>query len=252
MSHYMLEVCVDSVDSALAAQKAGASRLELCSNLIIGGTTPPLSLIQLVNEAVTIPFHVLIRPRFGDFCYSPFEFESIKREIGIAKEHGASGVVIGILTHDGELDMERLKILIDLAKPLHITLHRAFDVCRDPFKAIEQAKSLGFDTILTSGQKQTCIQGMSHIKAFVNQAGGQIDILVGSGLNSNTIEQVLKGTGAKAFHLSGKKEKESPMLYRPEAINMGLPILSEYIIFETDWQEIKKVKDILDRIQIGS
>jgi copper homeostasis protein len=93
---------------------------------------------------------------------------------------------------------------------------------------------------------------MSHIKAFVNQAGSQIDILVGSGLNARTIEQVLKGTGAKAFHLSGKNEKESPMLYRPEAINMGLPILSEYIIFETDWQEIKKVKDILDSIQMGS
>ncbi|WP_070000375.1 copper homeostasis protein CutC [Cellulosilyticum sp. I15G10I2] len=250
MNKITLEVCVDSVESALAAQKGGATRLEVCSNLIIGGTTPTSSLIDLVNASVDIPLHVLIRPRFGDFCYTPFEFEYIKREIKVAKEHGAKGIVIGILTPNGDLDIERLKVLIDLAKPLHITLHRAFDVCKNPFEALEQVKSLGIDTILTSGQQQTCIQGASCIKELVNKAGNQVEILVGSGLNSSNIEEIVKTTHAKAYHLSGKKEKESPMLYRPQTVTMGLPILSEYTIWETDWLEIEKVKDIINRIHL--
>ncbi|MDF2596437.1 MAG: copper homeostasis protein CutC [Clostridia bacterium] len=246
MNECVLEVCVDSVESALAAQKGGATRLELCSNLIIGGTTPPVSLIDLVKKTVTLPIHILIRPRFGDFCYTPFEFECIKKEVILAKEHGAKGVVIGILKPDGCLDIERLKELISLAKPLHITLHRAFDVCLDPYEALEQAKALGIDTILTSGQEQTCTQGMECIKKLVLQAENQIEILVGSGLNSSNMREVMTKTHATAYHLSGKKEKESPMLYRPKTVSMGLPILSEYTLWETDWVEIKKVKEILN------
>lgn len=248
MNKNVLEVCVDSVESALAAKKGGATRLELCSNLIIGGTTPTTSLIDLATETTALPVHILIRPRFGDFCYTAFEFEYIKREIMLAKDHGAQGVVIGILKPDGSLDTERLKVLINMAKPLHITLHRAFDVCRDPFEALEQVKALGIDTILTSGQKQTCMQGMECIKELIKQAGDQIEILVGSGLNSDNIEEVIKSTHAKAYHLSGKIEKQSAMLYRSNTVSMGLPVLSEYTVWETDWLEIKKVKDILNNV----
>ena len=248
MNHYILEICVDSLESALAGEKGGASRLELCSNLILGGTTPSKGLIDLVKEAVTIPFHVLIRPRFGDFCYTDFEFEIIKRDIQMAKSQGANGIVIGILTPDGHLDVRRLEILIDLAKPLHITLHRAFDMCKDPFLALEEAKKLKIHTILTSGQQQTSLAGTDCLSKLIKEASNEIEIMVGSGLTSHNILAVVNKTNAKAYHLSGKKEKESPMRYRPESISMGLPILSEYTLLETDWREVRKVKDILDTV----
>ena len=246
MDKNVLEVCVDSVESALAAQKGGATRLELCSNLIIGGTTPSLGLIDLVNETVSLPFHVLIRPRFGDFCYTNYEFEWMKKDILTAKEHGAKGIVIGILKPNGELDTERLKCLIDMAYPLHITLHRAFDVCCNPFEMLDQAKALNINTILTSGQQQTCMEALECIKRLITAASDQIEILVGSGINSSNIEHIIKSTSATAYHLSGKKDKESSMTYRSKTVSMGLSVLSEYTGYETDWLEIKKVKEFID------
>lgn len=148
---FHLEVCVDTAEGAIAAEQGGATRIELCGNLIIGGTTPSTSLLEIVKENVSIPIHVIIRPRFGDFCYTDLEFEEIKRQVINMKEHGADGVVIGILKPDGSLDKERMEILIDLANPMNIVLHRAFDVCKDPFEALETAKELGIQAILTSG-----------------------------------------------------------------------------------------------------
>ena len=246
MNKSVLEVCVDPVESALAAQKGGATRLELCSNLIIGGTTPSLGLIDLVNETVSLPFHVLIRPRFGDFCYTDYEFEGMKKDILTAKKHGAKGIVIGILKPNGALDTERLKHLIDMAYPLHITLHRAFDVCYNPFEVLEQAKALSIHTILTSGQQHTCMEGLECIKKLINAASDQIENLAGSGINSSNIVHIIKSTSATAYHLSGKKDRESAMTYRSKTVSMGLPILSEYISYETDWLEIKKIKEVIN------
>lgn len=247
MKKKILEVCIDSVESALAAEAGGASRLELCGNLMIGGTTPTMALLDVVKAHVNIPVYVLIRPRFGDFCYTNFEFEQIKREVIDAKAHGAEGVVIGILNPDGSLDIEKMKQLVELAKPLHITLHRAFDVCKHPLETLEVIKELGIHTILTSGQEQTCEQGKALLAELVRRAGDEVEILVGSGLKSNNLEEMIQMTGAQAYHLSGKKEVESQMSYRPKEVSMGLPILSEYIIWRTDEEEIRKVRTILDR-----
>lgn len=246
MGKITLEVCVDSVESAIAAEKGGATRLELCSNLMIGGTTPTRAFIQLVKEKVNIPVYVLIRPRFGDFCYTDLEFEAIKKEVIDAKVCGADGVVIGILKADGTLDKERLHILCELASDMHITLHRAFDVCSNPLEALRCVRQLGIHTILTSGQKQTCVEGKELLKELVQNAGEEIEVLVGSGLKAENVREMINYTGARAYHLSGKKEKESQMIYRHQEVSMGLPILSEYVIWETEEEEIRKVRRIID------
>lgn len=152
MCRYLLEVCVDSVESALAAVKGGADRLELCGDLPVGGTTPSLALFREIRRHTNIRTHILIRPRCGDFCYSAYEFAVMEEEIRAFAKAGAEGVVIGVLRPDGYLDMERMAQLMKAAGTMSVTLHRAFDVCAEPFHTLEQAVELGIDTILTSGQ----------------------------------------------------------------------------------------------------
>lgn len=245
-NRFNLEVCVDTVESAIAAEKGGATRLELCGNLIIGGTTPSMSLLEIVKEYVKIPVYVIIRPRFGDFCYSDLEFEEMKRQVILVKEHRADGIVIGILKPDGSLDKERLKILVDLAEGIPITLHRAFDVCRDPFEAMDVALKLGISTILTSGQKQTALEGVDLLSELIKVANGKIDIMPGGGINSHTVAEIAQKTHAKSYHVSGKIKKDSPMIYRKEGVSMGLAILSEYDLFEADEIEIRKIKQLIE------
>lgn len=245
-NRFNLEVCVDTVESAIAAEKGGATRLELCGNLIIGGTTPSMSLLEIVKEYVKIPVYVIIRPRFGDFCYSDLEFEEMKRQVILVKDHRADGIVIGILKPDGSLDKERLKILVDLAEGMPITLHRAFDVCRDPFEAMDEAVKLGISTILTSGQKQTALEGADLLSELIKRANGKIDIMPGGGISSHTVAEIAQKTYAKSYHVSGKIKKDSPMVYRKEGVSMGLAILSEYDLFEADEIEIRKIKELIE------
>ena len=150
MENYILECCVDSVESAIEAEKGGANRIELCSALVIGGLSPSKALFEKVKEQVNIKIHVLLRPRFGDFCYTDFEHEIIKKEIKMFKELGADGVVIGTLKSDGSLNLGQMKELVEEADGMSITLHRAFDMCADPFRTLEEVKELGIHTILTS------------------------------------------------------------------------------------------------------
>jgi copper homeostasis protein len=246
MEDYILECCVDSVESALAAEKGGANRLELCGNLIIGGTTPDINLFLAVREKVNIKIHVLIRPRFGDFCYTNEEFNIIKRDIEMFKNHGADGVVIGILNEDGSLNIDQMKELISAAGDMSITLHRAFDVCRDPFEALEDSKKLGIHTILTSGQKDNCFDGKELIRQLIEKSVGAVDILVGGGVEDSIIKELVEVTKARSFHMSGKIELDSAMIYRKEGVNMGLPLMSEYKILRTDAAKIQKVKNFLD------
>lgn len=246
MSHILLEVCVDSVDSALAAARGGADRIELCSNLIIGGTTPSPVLFNKIRKYTDIPIHVLIRPRFGDFCYSDYEFEIMKDEIEMFRELGAEGAVIGILQKDGELNLEQMKGLVETAGPMRVTLNRAFDVCRDPFKAAEEAKQLGIKTILTSGQKSTCSEGKELLRELVIFCGKDIQILVGAGVTPEVLTQIAPYVGAGAYHMSGKVSLNSAMAYRREGVNMGLNELSEYKIFRTDERLISQARKILD------
>lgn len=245
MKKHLLEVCVDSVESAIRAVEGGADRLELCSNLIIGGTTPSTALFEAIRKRCNIKIHVLIRPRFGDFNYSEYEFEVIKNEVKLFKALGADGIVIGMLKIDGTLDYEHMKELIKIAEGMSITLHRAFDVCVDPYEALEQAVCLGVHTILTSGQKNNALAGKEVIKKLVEQADQRIDILVGSGVSANIIEEIYETTGATSYHMSGKVEKESAMLYKKQGVNMGLEALSEFIKWETDVEKIKQAKGVL-------
>ena len=191
--------------------------------------------------------NVLIRPRFGDFCYTDEEFEIIRRDVKMFREAGADGVVIGILKPDGSLDVERMKILMEEAGTLSVTLHRAFDVCADPMQALQQAKELAIDTILTSGQKNTAIEGAQLLQELVKAANGDVDILVGSGVKASVIEQLAPQTGATSFHMSGKITLDSPMTYRKEDVSMGLPMMSEYTIWQTSAEEIAKARKVLDQ-----
>ena len=170
MNDYILEVCVDSAESALAAAKGGASRLELCQNLVIGGTTPGSKLFEVIRRQTTIPIHALIRPRFGDFCYTPYELEEIREEVAMYRELGAEGVVVGVLKEDGTMNMAAMEQLMEAADGMSVTLHRAFDVCRDPKEALEQAVSLGMNTILTSGQQNSAVKGaVTNVVNFGSQ-----------------------------------------------------------------------------------
>ncbi len=244
-ANYILECCVDSVASAIAAEKGGADRLELCANLIIGGTTPPLSLFHEVKKAVSIPIHVLLRPRFGDFCYDNFEKEMLLYDIRQFERKGADGIVIGALRPDGTLDSEFLSQMLTCSGNMHRTLHRAFDMCRDGSEALHTAASLGFHTILTSGLSNTALEGIETLKELSSQAAELgITIMAGSGIQADTIRTLLNDTSVHAFHMSGKTELDSVMEYRNPHVSMGLPGFSEYLVYQTSREEIKKAKNV--------
>ena len=244
---YILECCVDSVESALAAKKGGADRLELCSNLVIGGTSPSLALFQQIRENTNIRIHVLLRPRFGDFLYTSHELSIIEKEIRMFREAGAEGIVIGCLKPDGSLDCEAMSRLIDHAGQMSITLHRAFDMCKDPFRTLDEAQSLGIHTILTSGCQPSCLKGIDLLRQLDERADGKVSIMAGAGINSNAVQLLLKQTKITAFHMSGKKIRESQMQFRNPAVSMGIPGMSEYEIWETDSQEVALVRKLLPR-----
>lgn len=243
-----LEVCVDSVESAVIAQEGGADCLEVCANLIIGGTTPGVSQFKQIRKACDIKLNVLIRPRFGDFLYTNAEFQMMREDIQMFQELGADGVVAGCLKADGCLDMDRMSELRECADSLRFTLHRAFDVCRDPYQALEEAVSLGIDTILTSGQASCCIEGMETLKRLIAQADERIEILVGSGVNAEVIRSMIKDGSAGSFHMSGKQIIKSGMVYRKQCINMGVPGFSEFDILRTDKEEIQKARCVINEM----
>lgn len=247
--NYILECCVDSVASAIAAEKGGADRLELCANLIIGGTTPPLSLFQAVKKAVSIPVHVLLRPRFGDFCYDEYEKEMLLWDIEQFEAKGADGIVIGALRPEGTLDTEFLSHMLTRSGSMHRTLHRAFDMCCDGKAALKTASDLGFHTILTSGLANTALAGADLLKTLFPLAEELgITLMAGSGINTEAIRALSESLPLRAFHMSGKMEVDSAMTYRNITVNMGLPGFSEYTLFQTDTEEIRKAKNILNTL----
>ncbi len=244
----LLECCVDTVESAITAAAKGADRLELCGNLLIGGTTPDINLFYRVKKAVAqygTKINVLLRPRFGDFCYSHEEFQILLADVQLFREAGADGVVIGVLKPDGSLDVERMQLLMEAAGNLPVTLHRAFDVCRDPWEALSAAKELGISTILTSGQKATALEGLPLITELV-KAADPITIMPGSGVKAANLPQLL-ACGARAYHMSAKKTLDSPMTYRKEGVPMGLPMVSEFSLWTCDGEEVARARAILDQ-----
>jgi len=245
MNRPIIEVCVDSMESAREAVKGGADRLELCANLIIGGTTP---LPGFIREAAKlgVPVNVLIRPRFGDFLFTEDEKREQLEQITHLKGLGAHGAVVGALLPDGSLDMEFLKECRKTAQGLSLTLHRAFDVCRDPMEALEQAIQIGFDTILTSGQKAAAAQGAELLAQLTAAAGDRITIMPGSGVNAGNIRMLAEKTHARAFHLSAKKTVESGMAFRREGVPMGLPMMGEFERFVTDSDAVAAARKALE------
>lgn len=248
MKKYILEACVDSAESAAAAARGGADRLELCGNLVIGGTTPEPALYEMVRELTDIRVNVLIRPRYGDFLYTDYEFEILRRSVELYREMGADGVVSGCLMPDGTLDVERMKVLREAAGSMDFTLHRAFDMCRDPYEALESAKKLGIQTILTSGQKKSCTEGQELIAGLVKENGGKVDIMVGGGVDAGVIRRLHPVTGASAWHMSGKEVLDSGMEYRQPEVSMGIPGLGEYQIFRTAENKIREARRALDNL----
>ncbi len=218
---YRFEVAVDSLESALIAQKCGADRVEFCADLGSGGITPSLGAVQLALERLQIPIHVMIRPRRGDFLYTDAEFEAMRRDIELVKSAGAHGVVFGILLADGGVDIERTSTLVETARPLSVTFHRAFDMCRDPRAALSQLIDMGVDTLLTSGQAETAAEGIPLIAELVARAAGKIEIMPGAGINPGNIGRIAEATGAQTFHFSGKQMVDGPMEYRSPRLRLG-------------------------------
>lgn len=241
-----MEICADSVESATIAEAAGAGRLELCSALAEGGVTPSAGLIESVRRETNIRLHVLIRPRSGDFMYNDSEFSVMRRDIDTAGERGADGIVTGILRSDGTIDVERTALLAEYAAPMALTFHRAFDLCRDPKKGLEDVIATGASRVLTSGQARNAIEGASLIRSMISDAAGRIIIMPGGGIDEYNIAMLATGTGATEYHLSGRKQRESMMTFRRKGIYMGDPRLqSEYTLKSADAERISSVIMIL-------
>ncbi len=242
----IVEICVDSVESAIIAEAAGAGRIELCSALVEGGVTPSAGLIESVHRNTGIRVHVLIRPRSGDFLYSDNEFSVMRRDIDTAGELGANGIVTGILNNDGTVDVERTSLLAEYASPMSLTFHRAFDLCRDPRKGLEEVIATGAERLLTSGQAKNAIEGAPLIKTLIKDAAGRITIMPGGGIDEYNIALLTASTGAREYHLSGRRQRESKMKFRRKGIYMGDPRLqSEYLLKSADAERISSVIMIL-------
>jgi len=238
----LLEICTDNLETSIAAQHAGAARIELCAALIEGGLTPSFSLMQQVTKSVKIPVHVMIRPRGGDFLYSDTEFELMKADILHAKKAGAAGVVFGILRSDGSIDRERCIELVQLASPMDVAFHRAFDMTADPFFAMEEIIEIGCNILLTSGHRQTAEDGLELIRELIKRAGNRIQVMAGSGVNaSNAV--LLYEAGVRCFHFTARKKVGGGMRYRNEALQrMGSSAdYDEYALYVFDGEKVQAV-----------
>ena len=249
MNKFLLEICVDSFESARRASESGADRLELCGDLLVGGISPSPFLIEQVVSRIKTPVNVLLRPRFGDFCFTDEEKEVLLREIEFCRESGANGVVIGALTPEGELDVPFLSECMAAAGDLEVTLHRCFDVCRDPFEALDTACDLGIQTILTSGQMATAPKGVENLKALRRYAADRIHLMAGSGVSAANIPMLHKEAGICHFHLSAKHTEPGPMVFRREGVPMGLPMASEFDRQYTDPKAVRAARKAIDALK---
>ncbi len=247
----VIEIVAYNIESALKAQEGGADRIELCDNAGDGGTTPSYGTIELVRQNVSIDVYVMIRPRGGDFYYSSYEFHSMKRDISQCQKLSVDGIVFGILTPDGAIDKKRCKELISQARPLKVTCHRAFDMTRDPFEALEDCIEVGFDRILTSGQRSTAVDGTELISELVKKADGRISIMPGSGVNENTVGDIVSLSGAKEIHFSATHFRDSSMVYRnPKIAGMGSDEGSEFKLRVVDPMRIRKIRAIAENVAL--
>ena len=246
----ILEVCIDSLASARAAIAGGADRLELCGALALGGLTPYTQLLRQIRQESTIAIRCLMRPRAGDFLYTPEEIQLMADQIRELKAAGADGFVIGCLTAEGDLDKEAMQPLIEAAEGAGLTLHRCIDVSRDPIQTYLDARDLGIDTVLTSGAKGNCLAGLDTIEKLLalRDLENGPEILIGAGVKAPVIETILaRCPGARAFHMSGKVDLESGMCFRREDVPMGIPGLDEWHIQQTSEEAVRAARTVLDQ-----
>jgi copper homeostasis protein len=227
---HILEISLESVDAAMAAERGGAQRIELCSNAREGGTTPAPELLQAARECVRLPIFSMIRPRGGNFVYSDGEFVAMESDVDSAKQLRADGIVLGLLTADGRIDIGRTRRLVERARPLPVTFHRAFDDCADLRASLEDVIKTGAARLLTSGGKETAPEALDLLADLVRLAGGRITVMPGSGLHAGNIREAVRRAGAREYHAG-----LSSVVSRPAA-NVGA--------FE---EEVKKLADILRR-----
>lgn len=246
---YRLEICVDTVESAIEAQYAGADRVEFCDNLIEGGTTPSYGSVVSARNNLNIGLHVIIRPRGGDFLYSDLEYDIMRRDIEICGESGVDGIVTGILLPGGNIDVDRTAKLFEFAYPMSTTFHRAFDMCNDPVQGLEDVISAGAARLLTSGMKNKAQDGIELIRQLVIQSDDRLLIMPGGGIDETNAALILTATKAREIHLTGRRIIESEMTFRRQGINMGgVPGVAEFSRKVADPERIKKIAEILKMI----
>lgn len=253
MTGYQIEICANSAESAFLAQLGGADRVELCAGMPEGGTTPSIGEIRaarkLLDKSV---LHVIIRPRGGDFLYSDLEAAIMCEDIRSAREAGADGVVLGCLTPEGSVDVDRMRVFMEAAEGMNVTFHRAFDMCVDPKQALEQLVSLGCGRILTSGQESSAEKGIPVLADLVRQAGGRIIVMPGCGIRESNIAGIARDTGATEFHLSGRGKVESGMVFRNARVSMGGTVcIDEYHRDRTDPAIVASVRLVLDALKVS-
>lgn len=242
----IIEACVNSIDSVVAAQRGGADRIELCENLHEGGTTPGYGMIRTVREKLKIRMFVIVRPRGGDFLYSSDEFRVMKHDIEMIKKLGADGIVSGILKANGNIDVERTSELVRLSRPLEFTFHRAFDMVPEPMEALEDVIRTGAGRILTSGMCRTAYEGATRIADIIEQARERIIIMPGGKVSEENISVIRDITGASEYHVSLRKEVESAMTFRNHKVKMGADGVNEYSRMVTDEKRMLTIRKILE------
>jgi copper homeostasis protein len=244
-----VEVCVDSVASAQAAERGGAQRVELCSDLLEGGITPSSGLLSVVRSNVSIGVYPIVRPRPGDFCYSEPEFDTMCRDIEVARSEGADGVVLGLLKTDGCVDIERTRQLVELARPLAVTFHRAFDMSADLLRSLEDVCATGADRILTSGGEQECLHGVDAVAGLVRASRGRIKIMAGGRIGISNAATIIERTGVSEIHVGLATPVTSPMFHRNSRLSLGKARGNEYQRTQVMEDNVRKLKHAISSLK---
>jgi copper homeostasis protein len=242
-----VEICVDSVESAIAAERGGAQRVELCSDLLEGGVTPSAGLVSIVRQQINIGVFVMIRPRGGDFCYTDLEFGIMQQDIRQARDLGADGIILGVLDRQARIDVARTRKLVELAGPLPVTFHRAIDMTPDPRAALEDVVATGAARVLTSGGAPKVTKGLAVVARMVETAGDQLAVMAGGGITPETIAGVAEATGATEFHASLRTARPSPVEFHRQDVQMGEIRDREYLRFVVDEKNVRALVSAAQR-----
>lgn len=242
----LVEVAVDTIESARAAEAGGAGRIELCTGLVEGGTTPSAGMIAVCREELGIPVTVLIRPRSGDFVYTGEELDVMRRNIAFARDMGVHGVALGALLPDGTVDVERTRALVGDANPLSVTFHRAFDFTRDAEEALEAVIRAGVSRVLTSGRAATALDGISTLSQLVRQAGDRLTVIAAGGITEDNVRRLVQATLVREVHVRAAERLDSVMSYRRADISLSKPLVGEYAHLETDADRVARVVEAVE------